>query len=241
MSNRIMDLCWRITGISGTEKSVLVSLADQADETGLCWPSVATTAERTCFSDRAVQKAIHSLAEKGYLTVQVSPGGKSNKYTINPEPSSPSKQKLATANGEPNSPLNGEPRSPRTTFTPNDIHRNGEPRSPNGEPRSPKPSRTIREPSIKVLRPDDVEDSLWREWVSHRKAKRAAVTEGVLKTFRQEATKASFTLADAMRKSIDRGWTGFEAEWVARETRHSAKPMTSKNFREGVSDDGRIH
>ena len=236
-----MDLCWRITGISGTEKSVLVSLADQADETGLCWPSVATTAERTCFSDRAVQKAIHSLAEKGYLTVQVSPGGKSNKYTINPEPRSPLTVASTPANGEPNSPLNGEPRSPRTTFTPNDVHRNGEPRSLNGEPRSPKPSRTIREPSIKVLRPDDVEDSLWREWVSHRKAKRAAVTEGVLKTFRQEATKASFTLADAMRKSIDRGWTGFEAEWVARETRHSAKPMTSKNFREGVSDDGRIH
>ena len=26
----------------------------------------------------------------------------------------------------------GEPRSPRTTFTPNDIHRNGEPRSLDG-------------------------------------------------------------------------------------------------------------
>lgn len=241
MSNRIMALCWQLGGMSGTEKAVLIALADRADDAGMCWPSIATLAQMTCFTDRAVQKCIHSLLGKGLISVQVSAGGKSNKYVINPEQRSPSVEKLANANGAPYSPLNGEPRSPRTSFTPNHVHRNGEPRSPNGEPRSPKPSITIREPSIKVLRPDDVEDSLWREWVAHRKAKRAAVTEGVLKTFRQEATKASFTLADAMRKSIDRGWTGFEAEWVARETRHSAKPMTSKNFREGVSDDGRIH
>ncbi len=242
-----MDLCWRITGISGTEKSVLVSLADQADETGLCWPSVATTAERTCFSDRAVQKAIHSLAEKGYLTVQVSPGGKSNKYTINPEPRSPLTVASTPANGEPNSPLNGEPRSPRTTFTPNDIHRNGEPRSPNGEPRSPKPSRTIREPSNKSTRPDGVDEKLWADFLVIRKAKRAPVTETAIAGIRREAQRAGMDLNAAIATCCERGWIGFKADWVARDAvRQSAAkpptaPMGTKNYREGVTEDGCIH
>jgi hypothetical protein len=250
-----MALCWCITGISGTEKAVLMSLADQADETGLCWPSIALTAERTCFTDRAVQKAIQALAAKAVLSVQVSPGGKSNKYTINPEPRSPLATTDNASDSEPHSPFNGEPRSPRTTFTPNHVHRNGEPRSPNGEPRSPKPSRTIKEPKGISIRPDDVDAALWSEWTTHRKAKRATVTDGVLKSLRTEAEKLNWSLSQAMRKQLDRGWTGFEAEWMAndrkaRENKFSgnargatafAKPTKTTDYTAGVNADGYIN
>lgn len=242
-----MALCWQLGGMSGTEKAVLIALADRADDAGMCWPSIATLAQMTCFTDRAVQKCIHSLLGKGLISVQVSAGGKSNKYVINPEQRSPSVEKLANANGAPDSPLNGEPRSPRTTFTPNDIHRNGEPRSPNGEPRSPKPSRTIREPSNKSTRPDGVDEKLWADFLVIRKAKRAPVTETAIAGIRREAQRAGMDLNAAIATCCERGWIGFKADWVARDAiRHPAAkpptaPMGTKNYREGVTEDGCIH
>jgi hypothetical protein len=47
-----------------------------------------------------------------------------------------------------------------------------------------------------------------------RKAKRAPVSASVIETFHAEAAKARWTLTEALRESIARGWTGFKAEWV---------------------------
>lgn len=248
MSNRIMALCWQLSGMSGTEKAVLIALADRADDAGMCWPSIATLAQMTCFTDRAVQKCIHSLLEKGLISVQVSPGGKSNKYAINPEPRSPSAEKLANANGERNSPLDGEPRSPRTKFTPNHVHRNGEPRSPNGEPRSPKPSRTIREPSTKsIAPPEGVDQKLWADFLVIRKAKKAPVTDTAIAGIRREAEKAGVDFGTAIATCCERGWAGYKAEWVKSDrlgvnrTATPVAPMATKNYREGITEDGCIH
>lgn len=209
-----MALCWQMQGMNGTEKAVLIALADKADDSGLCWPSIATLAEMTCFSDRAVQKCIHSLAAKNVLSVQKSPGGKSNKYLLNPEPRSPLSVAPTLQNGEPDAPFNGEPRSPRTSFTPNHVHRNGEPRSPNGEPRSPKPSRTIKEPKLNNSAPTDVGAKIWTDFLAIRKAKKSPITETALDGIRREAEKAGMTLETALRTCCERGWQGFKADWV---------------------------
>ena len=111
-----MALCWQLGGMSGTEKAVLIALADRADDVGLCWPSVATLAQMTCFTDRAVRQCVRTLTEKGYLRVHISPGGKSNKYIVDPEPRSVLTQPNATPNPELDSAFNPEPRSPGTTF-----------------------------------------------------------------------------------------------------------------------------
>lgn len=110
-----MTLAWK-TQCSPTEKLVLISLADQANDAGLCWPSVSSIENRTGLSDRAIQKAISSLQENGHLTVHFR-AGKSSYYTVNPR---------TTFTPELNSPPNHvhptpEPRSedPRTTFTHN--------------------------------------------------------------------------------------------------------------------------
>ena len=58
MSTIIMSQCWPIEGMSPAQKAVLISLADQANDDGYCWPSVGTIASRTCLSERAVQGAI---------------------------------------------------------------------------------------------------------------------------------------------------------------------------------------
>ena len=67
---------------------------------------------------------------------------------------------------------------------------------------------------IKDIRPSDVTVSIWQDFVSHRKAKKAPITETVLNTIRTEANKANWKLDDALTEICSRGWTGFKAEWV---------------------------
>ncbi|WP_309546463.1 helix-turn-helix domain-containing protein [Pseudomonas aeruginosa] len=63
MSTIIMSACWPLQGLTPAQKAVLISLADNANDEGVCWPSVAKIAERTCLSERAVQQAIKVLNE----------------------------------------------------------------------------------------------------------------------------------------------------------------------------------
>ena len=65
-----------------------------------------------------------------------------------------------------------------------------------------------------VSKPDDVSDQTWTDWVAHRKAKKATVTETVLKSIQAEADKAGMNLEAALETMCARGWSGFKAEWV---------------------------
>lgn len=55
-----------------------------------------------------------------------------------------------------------------------------------------------------------------------RKAKRAAVSQTVLDTFRREAAKAGMSLDSVLSLCCSRGWTGFEAGWVLRDAAPAA-------------------
>lgn len=71
-----------------TAKSVLISLADQANDDGYCWPAVGTIAERTCLSERAVQNAIVWLEVNGYLSREMK-AGRATRYTLTPAAGAP--------------------------------------------------------------------------------------------------------------------------------------------------------
>lgn len=80
MSTVLMGLCWPIQ-MSPTPKAVLISLADQANDQGYCWPSVATLAERTCLCERTVRSALRTLEGMGLLRTDVG-AMKSNRYVL---------------------------------------------------------------------------------------------------------------------------------------------------------------
>jgi uncharacterized protein YdaU (DUF1376 family) len=65
-----------------------------------------------------------------------------------------------------------------------------------------------------IAPPDGVLDSVWQDFVKHRKQKKAAITETALKGIDREARKAGISLNDALQEICSRGWTGFKAEWV---------------------------
>ncbi|WP_338918976.1 helix-turn-helix domain-containing protein [Pseudomonas fluorescens] len=69
--------------MSPAQKSVLISLADNANDDGACWPSVARIAERTCLSERAVRNALRWLEEAKVLTAHMR-AGRSTWYTVSP-------------------------------------------------------------------------------------------------------------------------------------------------------------
>jgi hypothetical protein len=67
---------------------------------------------------------------------------------------------------------------------------------------------------LAITKPDDVNETVWSDWVKHRKAKKALITETVIKRIRNESSKAGISLESAMELMCVRNWQGFEADWV---------------------------
>jgi uncharacterized protein YdaU (DUF1376 family) len=65
-----------------------------------------------------------------------------------------------------------------------------------------------------VAPPIGVTESVWQDWISLRKAKRAAVTQTAIAGIAREASKAGVSLQVALETCCARGWTGFKADWL---------------------------
>lgn len=82
MSIRLLSAAWDLD-IGSTEKMVLMSLCDHANDEGVCWPSVATIMRKTSKSERTVQTALKWLKEQGYFEIE-GRNGTSPKYILDP-------------------------------------------------------------------------------------------------------------------------------------------------------------
>jgi len=60
-----------------------------------------------------------------------------------------------------------------------------------------------------------VPDQTARDWLAHRKSKRATATMTAIDRIAAEAKKAELSLAEALAESIANGWQGFRADWLA--------------------------
>jgi len=65
-----------------------------------------------------------------------------------------------------------------------------------------------------VATPEGVSESVWQDFVKHRKAKKAQVTQTVIDGIVKQALIAGWTLEDALRETIIRNWASFKADWV---------------------------
>jgi hypothetical protein len=66
-----------------------------------------------------------------------------------------------------------------------------------------------------VATPIGVSDSVWQEFKSLRKAKKAPITQRAIDAITTEANKAGWTLEKALEECVVRGWQAFKADWVA--------------------------
>lgn len=81
-----------------------------------------------------------------------------------------------------------------------------------------KPTTNNQEPIKKatvVATPVGVSEIVWQDFVKHRKAKKAQITQTVIDGIAKEAQKAGWSLEDALREIIVRNWQSFKADWVA--------------------------
>ncbi|MEN9885503.1 MAG: hypothetical protein RL758_81 [Pseudomonadota bacterium] len=95
----------------------------------------------------------------------------------------------------------------------------------------------------KISKPIDVDEQVWSDFLTIRKAKGAPLTATALAGIERESAKAGMTLQAALETCCARGWQGFKAEWIQREvtsataTRQGAvaMPMTFKERDEALA------
>lgn len=81
--------------------------------------------------------------------------------------------------------------------------------------------------------PEGVSQSVWQDFVKHRKTKKAAISELVIKGIQKEADKAGITLEDALTETIIRGWISFKADWFVKPTSAQQETFKERDARLG--------
>lgn len=82
---------------------------------------------------------------------------------------------------------------------------------------NPAPKKSAPFDPVPTLREHGVSDSVATDWITLRKAKKAAVTETALKGIIRESNKAGVSLQAALEICCQRGWQGFEASWIEKD------------------------
>lgn len=212
-----MALCWPLQ-MPPTPKAVLISLADNANDHGECWPSLTRIAERTCFGRTAVIEAIHWLEQNKYLTADRG-NGRHSRYAID-------LNTLKQGDLLNVKPVRHADRSVRRTspagVSDPSASRTGPVRQ--ADTNHKEPSRTV----TKSITPKtvDLDFSSWpsapsaqvlADWLAHRKAKKAPVSQTVLSAFGRELHKAAAMGIDVdtcLSTAMQRNWQGLNASWL---------------------------
>ena len=176
------------------------------------------------------------LMERGLIQKTENPNAKSTLYRISIKSiSKPLKE------------IHPERRSPCTRFTPtperdsgvplNDVHPN---HHTNHQLESERKNTKKKKPPVDC--PDDVDETVWDDFLNHRKTKKAPVTVTVMNTIRKQADKAGWSMDDALAEICSRGWTGFRADWVSNQTKgfNHAKTRGTGNGAKVIDGEGNV-
>lgn len=260
MSTIIMSQCWPLDGMSIAQKAVLISLADNANDQGVCWPSIPTIAKRVCAgSERTVEAAIKWL-ESVKIVKAERVKGRSTRYTIIPDAYQPPqdmrpRKKCATANNAPPQEMRhtpaadaGDPRSncaePPQQMRPN---RNEPPANRQGTAsdagdagesvssgsRSAEEVGDEKPLTAKDLVAEGIPRQVALDWLVVRKGKgRKSLTPTAWAAVKREAEKAGWAVADAVEYAVNSEWAGFRAEWLmsAREQQGKGQGSAHSGF-----------
>jgi hypothetical protein len=99
---------------------------------------------------------------------------------------------------------------------------------------TPTPTPTPNTKTVAVKRPDDVDEDVWDDFLSIRKAKRAVLTQTALDGIQREASKAGWSLNEAIRETVSRGWQSFKADWVTNSQNKPTETVYQKTQREAM-------
>lgn len=228
MSMRLMVQAMNCEVGNPARKLVLLKLADNANDDGICFPSYQYIADKCEMTRRSAISHIEYLIKMGLVSKKErknKDGSISNLYFLHLEQGSENFA-LGGENislGSENFALGGsENISPRTSHS----------LEPVNEPKK----TTQKSESEMLLEQFGISGQLAKDFIAHRKSKRAAITKTVLVGYQREAHKAEIPLAKAITISIERNWQGFKAEWNWRDDNIATATNTRKTS--AFADDG---
>lgn len=227
-----MSACWPLQ-MPPTPKAVLVSLADNANDHGGCWPSISKVCERTCFGKTAVIQAIAWLETHGALTADKS-NGRHTSYTITPH-----KYEQPVRETNRSVSRTGTPREPKPVRLPDNrcASRTEPVREADTNRQEPSLKATVksnRQGSKDLFPlPDWLPANAWKDWADYRKAGKSPMTEKAKELSIRKLAELRALGHDPVRvieNAIEMGWRGLYPP-NARGSPVNGKPSASANFR----------
>ncbi|WP_339506278.1 replication protein [Pseudomonas sp. EA_15y_Pfl1_P102] len=113
------------------------------------------------------------------------------------------------------------------------------PPQPKPEPAKPDRKAPFGMAQLLADNPHNVPEQLLADWLTQRKAKRAAVTATVWSTVNTELAKcaeAGITAADAITEALNSGWQGFKASWVIKRLAEAAPAPAPQSRHTGFAE-----
>ena len=191
MSMRLMVQAMNCKVGNPARKLVLLKLADNANDDGICFPSYQYIADKCEMTRRSAINHIEYLIKIGLVSKKErknKDGSISNLYFLHLE------------QGSENFALGGsENISPRTSHS----------LEPVNEPKK----TTQKSESEILLERFGITGQLAKDFIAHRKAKKGVINQTQLNRLQKQADKAGISICEAVEICIERNWQGFNASW----------------------------
>ncbi|AXP62799.1 TPA: helix-turn-helix domain-containing protein [Haemophilus influenzae] len=205
MSMRLMVQAMNCKVGNPARKLVLLKLADNANDDGICFPSYQYIADKCEMTRRSAISHIECLIKMGLVSKKErknKDGSISNLYLLHLEQGSENFA-LGGENislGSENFALGGsENISPITSHS----------LEPVNEPKK----TTQKSESEILLERFGITGQLAKDFIAHRKTKRGAISETQLSRLQKQADKAGISICEVVEICIERNWQGFNASW----------------------------
>ncbi|WP_230622437.1 replication protein [Aggregatibacter sp. Marseille-P9115] len=171
--------------------------------------SVSQFMEVTGLSNRSIITACESLVEMGLLERS---GGerKLNTYSVKAFDFSETGEKSSPDKTGENFSETGEKSSP-------DLVKKVHTQNNNKNTIQNNNKKNTKKSESDLLAEFGIVGQLADDFITHRKACKAPITETVLKGFQREADSLGMPIAEAVAYAIERGWRGFKADWYRRD------------------------
>lgn len=224
MSMRLMVQAMNCEVGNPARKLVLLKLADNANDDGICFPSYQYIADKCEMTRRSAISHIECLIKMGLVSKKErknKDGSISNLYLLHLEQGSENFA-LGGENislGSENFALGGsENISPITSHS----------LEPVNEPKK----TTQKSESEILLERFGITGQLAKDFIAHRKTKRGAISETQLSRLQKQADKAGISICEVVEICIERNWQGFNASWDWRDEKLRTSQAQKMSFEE---------
>ena len=209
MSMRLMVQAMNCEVGNPARKLVLLKLADNANDDGICFPSYQYIADKCEMTRRSAISHIEYLIKMGLVSKKErknKDGSISNLYFLHLEQDSE------------NFALGGENISPRTSHSLEPVN---------------EPKKTTQKSESEILLEQfGITGQLAKDFIAHRKTKRGAISETQLSRLQKQADKAGISICEAVEICIERNWQGFNASWDWRDEKLRTSQAQKMSFEE---------